>query len=251
MPHTQQQLDYLGAKCAFCGATVLDAVERYGTNKRQFEFDHIDRKKKSKNYNNLIRQKMSSVQLDELDKCVLLCVKCHKIRTAQNINMQCSITSFLGDREQKQSFKGGAIIDRKDKQFAFFTDESFLLTPYTVQIDNEIGVVYFQYEVANLLFQKWLHETILGKKLSIYDCSGSLILQAYMIDDNSYTIKFDIHCTFFQAELDEKPGVRSIWVRNGIVVTKDGQIIRDGWIEIEASYSQLPNDSRKAGEITS
>ena len=83
MSEKEQQLRYKGYHCASCGVSVAEIVARYGTFNRLTQFHHIDPKTKSKNYSNLIRRKISSEQLDELDKCVLLCDRCHNVIHAQ------------------------------------------------------------------------------------------------------------------------------------------------------------------------
>src|SRR5882757_1616928 len=86
MHNKRQKLHYLGDLCCGCGRTVQDALERYRTINRLFEFHHIDPVTKHPNYDNLIQRKLTTEQLNELDKCVLLCRECHAIVESQNIS---------------------------------------------------------------------------------------------------------------------------------------------------------------------
>src|ERR1700732_1123959 len=85
MDRRQFQLAYKGNRCAYCGVSVEESFKRYGTFYRMYEVNHVDPDKKDPDYDNLIRRNGSVEQLDELDKCVLLCKLCHGILHAQNI----------------------------------------------------------------------------------------------------------------------------------------------------------------------
>src|SRR3954468_16797937 len=50
-----------------------------------FHFHHIDSKKKDPHYENVIRRAISTEVLDEVDKCVLVCSRCHAIIHGQGI----------------------------------------------------------------------------------------------------------------------------------------------------------------------
>ena len=106
MSKKEQQLQYKGYRCASCGISVAEIVERFGTFKRLTQFHHIDPKTKAKDYSNLIRRKISSEQLDELDKCVLLCDRCHNVIHAQDARGNLTITVELDGRKVQQKFDG-------------------------------------------------------------------------------------------------------------------------------------------------
>ena len=61
-------IEYLGAECASCGAT--DGLE----------FDHIDRSTKSFSIGSGLSFAMRTIY-NELDKCQLLCKRCHRKKT--------------------------------------------------------------------------------------------------------------------------------------------------------------------------
>ena len=61
-------LEYLGGKCVKCGST------------ERLEFDHIKREGKKYTIAKKITNSFGYLK-EELDKCQLLCVDCHKIKT--------------------------------------------------------------------------------------------------------------------------------------------------------------------------
>ena len=61
-------LEYLGGKCVKCGTT------------KRLEFDHIKREGKKYSIGGKLSCKFDTLK-EELDKCQLLCVDCHKIKT--------------------------------------------------------------------------------------------------------------------------------------------------------------------------
>ncbi|MEX2174200.1 MAG: hypothetical protein WD872_07550, partial [Pirellulaceae bacterium] len=80
MPANRRQLyEYKGDRCGYCGRPVQEMIEEFGGFERIFEFNHIEPAKKHPDYDNLIRRTISTEQLDEIDKCVLLCRVCHGI----------------------------------------------------------------------------------------------------------------------------------------------------------------------------
>src|SRR5437764_111174 len=81
-----QLFPYKGNRCSHCGKTVARLRREYSDIDGYFQFNHTDPKKKAKNYDNIIRRRrISSEVLDEVDKCVLLCVGCHTILHGQGI----------------------------------------------------------------------------------------------------------------------------------------------------------------------
>jgi hypothetical protein len=70
-------ISYLGGKCAECGyVEIPDKVDR----KEKLEFDHIDPKTKSFTIGTNIDCRKEKL-IVELNKCQLLCFRCHWIKT--------------------------------------------------------------------------------------------------------------------------------------------------------------------------
>src|SRR6266498_3699811 len=65
MERREFQLKYKGNRCVSCGESVAESFRRYGTFHRLFHFNHIDPSKKDSEYDNVIRQNVSTKQLDE------------------------------------------------------------------------------------------------------------------------------------------------------------------------------------------
>jgi hypothetical protein len=66
----RQAVEYLGGRCADCGGVYPYYV---------FEFHHLDPARKEMGFNQLRRRSWEAVKR-EIDKCLLLCSNCHRIR---------------------------------------------------------------------------------------------------------------------------------------------------------------------------
>lgn len=67
----QKAIDDFGSICNLCGNT-----------EGPFEFDHIDRETKKATINRLLSHKEETLN-EELKKCQLLCIPCHREKTTQ------------------------------------------------------------------------------------------------------------------------------------------------------------------------
>ena len=63
-------IEYLGGKCTDCKHVYLPAV---------YDFHHLDSTTKDKNIARIMGRKWENI-LPELNKCILLCANCHRIR---------------------------------------------------------------------------------------------------------------------------------------------------------------------------
>jgi hypothetical protein len=193
-----------------------------------FEFNHINPAMKDPNYDNLIRRKLSSDQLDEIDKCVLLCDHCHDRVHAQNIttSMLLSVTiSHEGKRKScEQRVQGQIVNDWKDKTSTFITNERLTIWPYHVFLGSKKPRVCFGYELdTNGLLFKWLGEIDRHKSIVIRSwMANSELFRATFKGGGVFTVSHDVRYPFFEAELYEEKGkpVR-VWVRKGSALTKD------------------------------
>jgi len=66
-------IEYKGGKCADCD------VEFDGNNYVIFDFHHLDPATKEADWNQLRKTSVENIK-KELDKCVLLCSNCHRMR---------------------------------------------------------------------------------------------------------------------------------------------------------------------------
>jgi hypothetical protein len=133
MPINHLLFKYKGNCCARCGKSIEEMLKRYGVANKLFQFHHIDPSKKHPDYDNLIQRKISAQQLDELDKCVLLCEECHTILHGQKGEAIITLTRDLGDRVVEQKLKGNLVVDMQDMKIHFFFDDEILLDLYDVQ----------------------------------------------------------------------------------------------------------------------
>lgn len=236
MANRGQQLQYKGGRCVRCGATVQEAEERYGTAKRMFEFDHVDPEKKHPAYANPIRRRISGEQLDELDKCVLLCAQCHAIVHAQGITGQLHLTVAYADKEASQTITGQVVLDLKDGRATFLSAEPVRVVPYYVIVGDEDGEIHFGTELADEgLLQRLLRELSLNRKLLIVRCSDSRpVLVAQHVEEQRVSMEMDVTCRLLRGEFKELDGHETqVWVRNGVAVTADGAVFDQGTITVE------------------
>lgn len=69
-------INYKGGKCIDCNLSKDDVHQSV------FEFHHLDPDLKDDNWSKIMFQKWAKIE-NELDKCVLLCANCHRIRHAE------------------------------------------------------------------------------------------------------------------------------------------------------------------------
>ena len=225
------QLKYKGNKCAACGLSVSDMLARWGTFRRMTEFHHIDEKKKAKNYNALIQRKICTEQLNELDKCILLCSQCHKLIHAQNIKACLDLKLEHERNIYTQKISGWIIMDLLEKRMRFFSDQRFLLNFYQISIGDEkakviVGVEIDSGEFFSNLF-KGLREY---NKFEIRDDKNTkMLMKATLLGSNEFELKQAVEFPFLEYELSNKDGAK-LWVRNGKVLDERGRFIAQGTI---------------------
>ncbi len=231
MANKKQLFRYKGNKCACCGVSIIEMMDRYGTFNRMLEFNHINPNDKDPEYKKIIRRVISTKQLDEVDKCVLLCRKCHGILHAQNIYADLEVTSIADDQKATQRFKGQVIADLKENHFTFLTNERILLIPYHVEIGSSKPRTLFgvQLEKEEMLISYFKNiDKFKAIKVFFYG-TNRIAMEAEYVSGRNIILKHDISFPGFKSELMQNKGDSPhIWIRNGIALTKKGQIIRSG-----------------------
>jgi len=222
------QLKYKGNKCSACGLSVSEMLARWGTFNRMTEFHHIDESKKAKNYSALVRRKICTEQLDELDKCILLCAQCHKLIHAQNIKADLNLKLVFESNEYEQKVSGWMILDLLEKKVRFFSDQTFKLHIYQIRIGEEqakpiVGIEMDTGEFFSGLF----------RGLSKYKCfeirnseNTKVLMKARLLKDNEFELKQAVEFPFLQYEWNEL-GTK-LWARNGKVLDEKGRLINYG-----------------------
>lgn len=71
-----KMVNYKGGQCNDCGLTIEDS--HYNV----FDFHHLNPNEKGLNFDRIKYQKWDKIKI-ELDKCVLLCANCHRLRHAK------------------------------------------------------------------------------------------------------------------------------------------------------------------------
>lgn len=242
MADKAQQYKYKGNRCASCGMGVEEMIERFDTFSRMFELHHVDPDQKDPDYNNLIKQNLSTKQVDELDKCILLCRNCHGLVHAQNTRVSAIITVNDGVREVSQKLTGWLIADKKEKSFKILSEETLLLERYKEKdgsgneeilygVDLESGERF----TSNL---KKLREKETYCLWSVQ--KNELMIRVTKIGEN-LKIENNVAFRFFRIEAPSlaKKGDR-FWYRNGVVLYGDGRIQKEGLYTFDLVQSELP-----------
>lgn len=235
MRNKEQQLKYKGNRCAGCGMPVEEIVARYGTFDRLTQFHHVDPEKKSKNYKNLIRRNISTEQLAELDKCVLLCSGCHDIVHAQDMKGTLELTVQIDGRDVSQQFEGWYKLDNVDKKMVFISNQRPLLEPYGVRVGYEPEKVLCGIEMLQGdMLANWLADLDIHKTLQISSREGRRLLWAEHEAGRRAKLSQDIRFPLLTIDLSAEEGdFPYLWVRNGIMLNKDGRIETKGTLSMD------------------
>lgn len=206
-------------------------IRRYDTFDRLFEFHHVNPATKNPNYNNLIRQQLSAKQIEEVDKCTLLCSNCHKILHAQNITANAELTVDIAGRKVSQHLSGWVIVNREDRTGRFVTNERFLLHPCTVRFAKGEPQVLccIELEQETHLHHWMRHAVELGRiEISSYLTNEPLML---IEPTGPKSLNITQRAGFPVVAIDMATNgskADNLWVRNGYLLTKDGQIHTEG-----------------------
>lgn len=233
------QLAYKGNKCAGCGLSVQEMLERYGTFQRMTEFHHIDPKKKHKKYSNIIRQKLNNEQLNELDKCVLLCSNCHAVVHAQNIQVFLKLSVDLNGQTYTQNLKGQMILDLKNRRGRIFIDETLKLGTYIIKVGDSEPVRVVGLALENVEYMRQLISSVKSAgRVRIWDEVRSKYVCALdHIDDDTFRYQQDVSFSLVQiGSCDDLP---KFWIRNGVYLDEEGRIQSEGKIDAIVEYASI------------
>ncbi len=238
MANRRQLYAYKGDCCAACGLGVQAMVEQWGTFHRLFELNHIDPKKKHPQYANLIRRSISTEQLEEIDKCVLLCRQCHGIVHAQNVNAELIVRLTFRNRLAEQRLRGQLILDKKSRRGKFLTNEQLLLQPYRVKLGSQRSQLLFGIELHRGRLIDLMANIRQHKRVRISAWNGPEQMSIEHRGENRIAVRQDIRFPITSCELSkEAADGRFIWVRNGIALTRDGEVIRTGELNYEGTIA--------------
>lgn len=229
-----QLYKYKGNRCSACGISIEEMVERYDTFNRMFEFHHIDPKTKHKNYSNLIKKTIHSEQIAEIDKCALLCKKCHGIVHAQNNKVTLQASIQIKDRTVTQKLNGWTITDKKDKTITFITNEKLLLTPCLIRYGNKEEQLCL-IEIDHIYLENVLKNISSHKLLEVYSLfNNKLLVRVESVKDKIVNLTQALGAPFFSLDFEVEEGDASyIWVRNGVMLTKEGMVKTDHYFTLD------------------
>lgn len=227
---------YKGNRCTSCGLSVLEMVTRFGTFDRMFELHHIDPDTKDPSYENLIRRKLSAEQIEEVDKCTLLCNQCHSIIHAQNVTAKLQLTVSLEGRDVSQTFDGWVVCDAQDKTFTFVTNERFRLQPCVVAFGcgKSLKLCAIEIEKPQHLVS-WMHNVKELGGVNIFGRSAEdLLMRIEHVGPKK--VKVTQKLGFPVTTMNMATGGNNkdnMWLRNGFVLKDNGEIHTSGTFSYE------------------
>ena len=235
------RLEYKGGRCVICGQTVKATERRFFTSKGAFEFNHIDPGQKHPDYSNLIRRVVSATQLDELDKCNLLCRGCHGAWTNQRLTGSLSITQTLPDgRTVTKDFLRHGLIEMKrgKPKLHLFADHAANVDVFEYKLGAGKAVVRVGYELEGDIPGLLLATRSEGT-LGIWDTKGQ-VFKADRLDDSKLAVEFCVRFPIMKMEgKPDKPGDPHVWVRNGIMIIDGQQVSDKGVMSVEMEYAVI------------
>lgn len=210
---------YKGNRCANCGLTVEEMLERWGVVNKVFQFNHVDPAKKDSNYDNLIQRVISPEQLDEVDKCILLCNNCHDILHAQRGTATLHFKIKYADRVVEQHIKGQTIFDMQTKMLRFFSDDPYLLSLHAVVRGDSEPEILTGLDLYEGLFLEYLLGTRVTGKLKIWQNDKKWMLTATKLNDRicRVDVSDDFSLLKFNG-MDDETGKPKMSVRNNQII---------------------------------
>lgn len=217
----RQLLDYKGDKCMGCGKSVQGMLERHGSFNRLFHFHHLDPSKKHPEYDNLINRVVSTDQLDEVDKCVLLCTECHGVAENQKSKGTLTVTVKMGDRETCQTLHGEYLHDFKDNKMTFLTSEPLLAEPYWVRIGWGKRQIRFGTELKDGLVGEFFAQLSEIKQVRVWSKKGELMMELKDRGSGTGQLRYSVRCPFFEGTYSTEKGRRPcVYTRNGLALIR-------------------------------
>lgn len=239
MANRAQLYRYRGNHCAHCGMPVEEMVSRYGTFDRMFELHHVEPQAKHPQYSALMQRTISAEQIEEVDKCVLLCRECHGIVHAQDIEGSIVIQREIGDRVVSQELKGWFVVDGVDRTMTFLSNERSLIQPCLVTLgrtEPEEHLVLELMQDDRLI--NWLRDIETLQRIEVVSLpDGELLLEINYKEGRQAAVKMALGLPLFAMDLDVSEGDSSyLWLRNGMLLTKEGRVITEGMINFPLKY---------------
>ena len=205
-----------------------------------FEFNHVDPSQKHSDYTNLIRRVISSEQLDEVDKCILLCPNCHRIIHAQGISGHVQLTVNIAGQSATQTLKGQTIIDREERRINFLSNERILVIPYLLEVGGQEPQLIFGTQLEEILVRHFRNLPQIKRLRVMAYQSSRVLMDTQYVKENRMKMKFDLGFPVFTTEFfcgsNDAP---FIWIRNGVGLTKDGDVLLNRTVNCEGELCDV------------
>jgi hypothetical protein len=235
---------YKGNRCANCGLTVELMLKRYGVVNKVFQFNHIDPTKKHPDYDNLIQRVMSTEQLDEVDKCILLCNICHDVLHAQRGTAEIAFAMHINDRTVEQRIKGQTILNLESGTLNFFSDEPVLLIPYAVKRGDAKPELLTAFELNDGRLIEYILETKQLGKFLIWQQDRTIMIDAKRLDSRKCTMDWNVNFPLFKYQEKNEDG-SGLWIRGGKKIHNpkhgpvENPVPATGMIGMQVTYAVL------------
>lgn len=231
-------LQYKGNRCISCGLSVQDMITRYGTFERLFEFHHVDPTSKDKHYRRLMQQRLSHRQINEMDKCILLCRNCHGLVHAQNIQGQLTLSIDFRGRIVSQSVSGWIKVDQVAKTIGFVTNERYTLHPCRVQLADGTELFLTVGEVRSK-FWDWFREMPKIREVRVFSLrDNKLVFSMESAGPRAVSFQHLIQFPVIEIEYREEDEPREVlFLRNGFALMKSGKVLSAGTVNYTLNIS--------------
>lgn len=216
-------------------------LERFGTFNRMFELHHIDPKKKASDYDKLIKQKLSTRQLNELDKCILLCRNCHGLVHAQNTQVKALLSIDYGGRKVEQELSGWLVTDSKNNSIQFLCEEKLLIEPYIEKLGNGLPNLIYGVDIKDA--ERFLRNVKLlqdGETYIVRSAESKKILLRITRNDDNLKVEQDLEFRFLELDANYAQKGERFWFRNGILLKDNGEVLSKGVFTFHLLRSRLP-----------
>lgn len=191
-------------------------------------------------------QRLSRRQMDEIDKCVLLCTQCHGVIHAQEITATLELSVQLGKRIARQRFMGWIRSDKSAKTLTFVTNEPYLLVPCEVKLGPEYLQTLFIVEIErDRNLKSWLADLERHKFIEIRSLANPKhFMRITHTAPGHMAVKqtLGLPITSLEFHPTERPKER-IFVRNGIWLSASGDVLTEGELNYTCSLHPMASSA--------
>ena len=166
-------------------------------------------------------------------------VECHGILHAQGLTGQVQFTVSVAGQTATQTLNGQLILDMKERRAKFLTNERVLVVPYRLQIGDQELKLFFGtalVEKEGVLLTHFRNLPQIRRLRVMAYRSDRVLLDVEHVGGNKLKMKLDVSFPVLTSVLcgdgEDHP---MIWLRNGVGLTKDGEVIYNGTVTCEGT----------------